>query len=63
MKCRDAGNERLMLTLFEVPCHMQVYQTLTCQAFITIKYNRKYNKMNIGAKDKLAGPPGENGGG
>jgi hypothetical protein len=26
-------------------------------------YRRKYSKMDKGAKDKLAGPPGENGGG
>jgi hypothetical protein len=28
-----------------------------------VEYRRKYNKMDKGAKDKLAGSPGENGGG
>jgi hypothetical protein len=28
-----------------------------------VKSRRKYNKMDKGAKDKLAGSPGENGGG
>jgi hypothetical protein len=27
------------------------------------EYNRKHSKMDEGAKDKLAGSPGENGGG